>query len=192
VHVADAINFLLPPKMARKVVAEIYEAAGMRQILSFFANRRWRPPKGFAARLHKFAEEESTTLARYRGKRHSQYCGGHRSTRQERGSGRISGGLNKEASRESVKESHSRTMDSVADEEFTLQGEPNGSFNRGSTSERSSVQTIDDIGGLTRAHQSLEKKVDRLQQVLGAQLGELTAQMAELTRLAQNPVQHIL
>eukprot|EP00966_Prymnesium_polylepis_P016700 385317-Prymnesium_polylepis.1 len=57
--------------MARKVVSDIYESAGVRQILSFFANRKWRPPKGFAKRLVKFAEEEATTLERLRGKRAS-------------------------------------------------------------------------------------------------------------------------
>ncbi|KAL1528438.1 hypothetical protein AB1Y20_009785 [Prymnesium parvum] len=66
VQVADNLSSMLPPKVGRKVVADIYAAAGLREVLSILQNRKWRPPKGFAERLRKFAQEDATTLERLR------------------------------------------------------------------------------------------------------------------------------
>jgi len=68
VHVADMIQQakMMPSRVTRKVVEEIYVQAGIKDVLSILQTRRWRPPKGFAQRLRLFAEEELQSLERIR------------------------------------------------------------------------------------------------------------------------------
>eukprot|EP00327_Prymnesium_parvum_P000731 CAMPEP_0182847736 /NCGR_PEP_ID=MMETSP0006_2-20121128/28621_1 /TAXON_ID=97485 /ORGANISM="Prymnesium parvum, Strain Texoma1" /LENGTH=740 /DNA_ID=CAMNT_0024978097 /DNA_START=384 /DNA_END=2606 /DNA_ORIENTATION=- len=70
-HVADAIKDVLPAKLAPKVVASIYEASDIRKVLKLLQNRRWRPPKGFAARLKAYGEARKAPVSRLRGPRRS-------------------------------------------------------------------------------------------------------------------------
>jgi len=57
IHVADVIaqGGVLPLNLANKTVEDIYTAAGIRDVLAMLFNKKWRPGKGFAARLKEFA-----------------------------------------------------------------------------------------------------------------------------------------
>ena len=53
-HVADQLRHLLPPKVAARVVMQIYQSCGLRDLLGIL-QRKWRPPKGLAARIRALA-----------------------------------------------------------------------------------------------------------------------------------------
>jgi len=69
-HVADVLGSELPPKMAQQVTNEIYEFSGLRalqlQVISLMRPQGWRPARGLAEKLRKFAAENEHVLARIR------------------------------------------------------------------------------------------------------------------------------
>ncbi len=50
-HVAARLPKVLPPQMARKAEKDIYDYAGLNDLFPSLSKRRWRAPKGFAARV---------------------------------------------------------------------------------------------------------------------------------------------
>lgn len=67
VHVADLMDNVLPPKLAKQVTKEIYDYSGLRELLSALQpGGKWRPPKGLADKLRKLAVEHEAALARIR------------------------------------------------------------------------------------------------------------------------------
>ena len=74
-HVADQLPKVLPEYMATRVIGEIYDYAGLRELLSGLAGgpRRWRPPKGTAQRIRRlvktpyFVKLHSTRIGRRSG-----------------------------------------------------------------------------------------------------------------------------
>ena len=70
VHVADLMESVLPQKLAAQVTREIYDHSGLRELLSVLqpGSSKWRPLRGLAERLRRFAAEHEVTLARIRTK----------------------------------------------------------------------------------------------------------------------------
>ena len=67
VHVADHVDGLLPPSLAKRVTRELYDYSGLRELLAvFMPDGKWRPPKGLADRIRRFAVEHEEQLARLR------------------------------------------------------------------------------------------------------------------------------
>ena len=69
VHVADLMGEVLPPRLAKQVTKEIYDYSGLREMLAAFApsnDGKWRPRRGLAEKLRRFAAENANTLARIR------------------------------------------------------------------------------------------------------------------------------
>lgn len=68
VHVADLMEAVLPAKLAQQVTREIYDYSGLRELLSFLlpGTGKWRPSRGLAVKLRRFAAENEHVLARIR------------------------------------------------------------------------------------------------------------------------------
>jgi hypothetical protein len=67
VHVADLMESVLPPKLAKQVCREIYDYSGLRELLvAFRPDGRWRPGKGVADKIRKMAIEQGTALEKLR------------------------------------------------------------------------------------------------------------------------------
>ena len=158
IHVADMLNFVLPPKVARKVVEEVYVHSGIREVLSILQNRRWRPQKGFAARVLKFAAEDGGSLAKFRSRS---------STRARRAS---HAPANLVAAAPAVPERTSRSPDCERSSERRSSASPTAG-GRGSSptplgtmmSDKRLDVVVNKLGSMASAQSALEQKVDGIQ-----------------------------
>ena len=67
VHVADHMDGLMPSALAKRVTREIYDYSGLRELLAvFMPDGKWRPPKGLAERIRRFAIDHEDQLTRIR------------------------------------------------------------------------------------------------------------------------------
>jgi len=80
-HVADKLHSVMPRKLAQTAVQEIYDLTGLRELLELRSlHSRWRPPRGLAKKLLKFAAENGAELEFIR-KRQAQRLGRERGQR---------------------------------------------------------------------------------------------------------------
>ena len=81
-HVADMLHTVMPRKLAQTAIQEIYDLTGLRELLELRSlHSRWRPPRGFAKKLLKFAAENVAELEAIR-KRHAERIGRERGRRR--------------------------------------------------------------------------------------------------------------
>ena len=81
-HVADMLYTVMPRKLAKTVIQEIYDLTELRELLELRSlHGRWRPKRGFAKKLMNFAAENGNELEAIR-KRHEQRLGRGNDDRQ--------------------------------------------------------------------------------------------------------------
>ena len=204
VHVADRVGTVLPSKMARQVAKEIYDYSGLRELLAMMKPGRWRPTKGLADKILKFAVESGQSS-------HMRHLHNKATQRARRrvsclpgpwgGGAGANGGTNSRPSlilddneppvprhlsvpaRDGT--SSPRAVGGVPPPRSSAAPGTSGvPHRRGSTEGESegssSARTRQDLEGLAASQERLAKRVDRNQTRLEAQLSELATLVARV------------